>query len=458
MISKIGITFLSLLLVISMPLGLVGCSKTEEPVISSNSSDTQSSTPDTQGSVPDTQGSQDKGENSNDPYTYTATDLTSEYERVYGSLKQVDEAFIKNQMTLALKLFKASANESRDENVLISPLSIQLALAMTANGANGQTKAEMEALLGGGIDIEELNEYLVTYVNKLPESEKYKLEIANSIWLKNGGIVPNEGFLSTNKGYYDARIYSAPFDETTVNDINHWVSDKTDGMIDEIVNQIDPNSIMYLINAVMFDAEWASIYSKDQIEKGEFTSITGEKQTVDMMHSSEHRYVELDNATGFKKNYKYGKYSFVALLPNEGITLDELVESLDGEELLSAIKYAETTTVLAAMPKFSYEYTLKMNDVLKALDMPTAFDPNTADFTGMGQSDGNVYINSVTHKTFITVDEAGTKAGAVTSVEMAGTSAPIEIKVVNLDRPFLYMIVDNETNLPIFVGTLTSVE
>ena len=316
----------------------------------------------------------------------------------------------------------------------------------------------MEALLGGDISIDELNEYLVTYVTKLPESEKYKLEIANSIWVKNGGIVPNEDFLWNNKSYYDAQIYSAPFDESTVNDINHWVSDKTDGMIDEIVNQIDPSAIMYLINAVMFDAEWASIYSIYDVEKGEFTAITGEKQTVNMMHSSEHRYIELDNATGFKKNYKYGKYSFVALLPNEGVSLEELVEGLEGEELLSAIKYADMTTVLATMPKFSYEYTLNMNDTLKALGMPTAFDPSGADFSAMGQADGNVYINSVTHKTFITVDEAGTKAGAVTSVEMTAGSAPEELKVVNLDRPFLYMIVDNTTNLPIFVGTLTSVK
>ncbi|MBE6674971.1 MAG: serine protease [Ruminococcaceae bacterium] len=425
---------ISILIVISMLLCLVSCKKTDTP------------------------SSQGGDETKDEQHIIKATNLMAGYEAEATLGNEADEEFIKNQITLALKLFKASANESNGKNVLISPLSIQLALAMTANGANGQTKAEMEKLLGGNISLEELNLYLLDYVSKLPTSEKYKLEIANSIWLKNGGIVASKDFLQTNKNYYDAQIYDAPFDESTVKDINSWVNDKTDGMIDEIVKQIDPNSIMFLINAIMFDAEWASIYSTHAIRNGEFTSISGEKQTVDMMHSAEHRYIELDNATGFKKNYKYGKYSFVALLPNEGVSLDELINSLNGEELVSAIKYAEMVTVNTSMPKFSYEYTLKMNDVLKSLGMNTAFDDENADFSKMGSSNGNIYVGSVTHKTFITVDEAGTKAGAVTSVEMDGNSAPTEIKVVNLDRPFLYMIVDNQTSLPIFIGTLTSVE
>ena len=424
---------ISILIVISMLLCLVSCKKTDTP------------------------SSQGGDETKDEQHIIKATNLMAGYEAEGALGNEADEGFIKNQITLALKLFKASANESNGENVLISPLSIQLALAMTANGANGQTKAEMEALLGGNISLEELNRYLLDYVSKLPTSEKYKLEIANSIWLKNGGIVASKDFLQTNKNYYDAQIYDAPFDESTVKDINSWVNDKTDGMIDEIVKQIDPNSIMFLINAIMFDAEWASIYSTHAIRNGEFTSISGEKQTVDMMHSAEHRYIELDNATGFKKNYKLGKYSFVALLPNEGVSLDELINSLNGEELVSAIKYAEMVTVNTSMPKFSYEYTLKMNDVLKSLGMNTAFDDENADFSKMGSSNGNIYVGSVTHKTFITVDEAGTKAGAVTSVDMVGNSAPTEIKVVNLDRPFLYMIVDNQTSLPIFIGTLTSV-
>ncbi len=420
---------ISLLIVISMLLSFAGCGNTETP------------------------SSQSKGE-----HIIKATNLMADYEAEKTAGKEADTEFVKNQMTLALKLFKASADESKGENVLISPLSIQLALAMTANGANGQTKEEMEALLGGENSLEELNEYLNTYVSNLPSDEKYKLEIANSIWFKSGGINVNDSFLQTNKNYYNADIYQAPFDQGTVEDINSWVSDKTDGMIEEIIQQIDPNSIMFLINAIMFDAEWAGIYSTHDIRDGEFTLESGEKQAVKMMHSEEHRYIELDNAIGFKKNYKFGKYSFVALLPNEGTSLDELVSSLEEEELLSAIKYADMTTVYASMPKFSYEYTLTMNDVLKALGMQSAFDSENADFTEMGNANGNIYVSSVTHKTFITVDEAGTKAGAVTSVDMTAEGMPTEIKIVNLDRPFLYMIVDNQTNLPIFIGTLTSVE
>lgn len=372
--------------------------------------------------------------------------------------RETDQAFIKNQMTLSLKLFKESSRESGGENTLVSPLSIQLALAMTANGATGQTKAEMEKLLGGEINLSELNEYLNTYVQNLPNEEKSKLKIANSIWFKNVGIDVNDDFLQTNKNYYDASAYEASFDKTTVDDINSWVSEKTDGMIEKIVENIEPLTLMYLINAIMFDAEWNTKYKKESIREGEFTSIDGEKQKAEMMYSTEGIYIETENAIGFKKNYKGGKYGFVALLPDESIGFQEFINSLTDTELLEALQKPSYETVYTTMPKFSYAYSLDMNDVLKALGMPTAFDIGNADFSGIGQADGNLYISKVLHKTYISVDAAGTRAGAVTSVAMDGGSAPMKPKEVRLDRPFIYMIIDNDTNLPIFIGTLTSVK
>lgn len=387
-----------------------------------------------------------------------AEDLMAGIEANEVNEKTADDTFINSQMNLSVELFKTMTAESEDPNVLISPLSIQLALAMTANGAKGDTKTEMETLLGGEISLEELNEYLYTYVNNLPSEEDYKLEIANSIWFRDeeNRLTVEESFLQTNADYYGAQAYKSAFDDQTVEDINNWVDQHTDGMIDEIIDVIPYEAVMYLINALVFDAEWQNVYNAEDIHDGTFTSLSGEERTVSMMHSEEYTYLDDGDATGFIKSYKDGRYCFVALLPNEDVDIYEYIRGLTGEELLNTLNNRQSSSVLVTMPKFSYEYELEMKGVLKALGMPTAFDRDTADFSALGQStQGNLYITSVLHKTFISVDELGTKAGAVTMVEMSDECAPLyELKVV-LDRPFVYMIIDNETNLPIFMGTVT---
>lgn len=378
------------------------------------------------------------------------------------SERQADDKFIGSQMNLAVKLFQESARGSeQNSNILISPLSIQLALAMTANGADGETKAEMEKLLGSEIPLEELNEYLHSYVESLPSEKKYKLEIANSIWFRDDESRLNveKDFLQTNADYYGAQAYKSAFDNQTLKDINNWVDEHTDGMIDKILDDIDPDTVMYLINALVFDAEWKKTYELSDIYDGKFNAITGAKQDVEMMVSGENLYLDDGKATGFIKPYKDDKYSFAALLPNEGTDIYEYIAGLSDEGLKNTLQNARATSVKTTMPKFSYEYELKMNDVLKDLGMPTAFISDTADFSKMAQSSrGNIYIGEVLHKTFISVDELGTKAGAVTKVEMLDESAPMEELSVKLDRPFVYMIIDNETNLPIFIGALMSIE
>lgn len=375
--------------------------------------------------------------------------------------KAADDAFAQSQMRLAVDLFQSSVLESKDENVLISPLSIQLALAMTANGADVNTKAEMEALLGGEISLEDLNEYLYSYVNNLPSAEKYKLQIANSIWFRDdeGRLQVEKGFLQKNADYYGAQAYKAVFDDQTLKDINNWVKDHTDGMIDSILDQIDEDAVMYLINALVFDAEWQHVYDKSDVYKGKFTNIGGTEKQVDMMHSEETVYLQDENAIGFMKPYSGSKYNFAVLLPNEGVDIYEYIAGLTGESLMETLSTPQLGMVMATLPKFSYEYELTMNDVLKELGMPSAFSGDTADFSKMAHSSrGNIYIGDVLHKTFISVDELGTKAGAVTKVQMNDESAPMSEWVVTLNRPFVYMIIDNKTNLPVFIGTVMDVQ
>ena len=367
-----------------------------------------------------------------------------------------DDAFASSVAEFAIELFKESVDDGG--NSLISPLSVLLALAMTANGAGGDTLAQMEVLLGGDIPLVELNEYLLGYVEGLPSTNKSTLSIANSIWFRdqNDVLRVDEGFLQRNADYYGASAYKAPFDAQTVSDINNWVKENTDGMIDTILDKIDAADMMFLLNAVMFDAEWNSVYYKENISEGDFTDISGAVQVVDFMYSTESQFLDDGMATGFIKHYANGDYSFAALLPNEGVALDAYIDSLTGDGFLSTIQNAEAAVVHASMPKFEFEYELGLNDALTALGMPDAFDIVRADFSDMAvSSEGNLFISLVLHKTFISVDELGTKAGAVTMVAMgAGSAMPVNEKNVRLDRPFVFAIIDNATSLPIFIGTV----
>ena len=357
----------------------------------------------------------------------------------------------------AIRLFKAS-NEN-GKNTLISPLSVLCALAMTANGAEEETLAQMEEVLGMTTD--ELNMYLYSYMKNLPQGDKYKLSLANSIWFtEDERFTVNQDFQQTNADYYGADIYKAPFDKQTLKDINNWVKQNTDGMIPEILDQIPPEAIMYLVNALAFEAEWSEIYEKHQIKDGEFTKENGTKQDVKFMYGSEGTYFEDEKATGFMKRYKGGKYAFVAMLPNEGVSVSEYIASLDGESLNALLANPQYGTVHTSIPKFETEYKVEMSEILQDMGMTEAFDMYNADFEGLGTStDGNIYISRVLHKTFISVGEKGTKAGAATIVEMNDSAAaePTEPKEVYLDRPFVYMLVDCENNIPFFIGTMMDV-
>ena len=358
-----------------------------------------------------------------------------------------------------VRLFKTSMEEGK--NTLISPLSVLYALAMTANGADGETLAQMEQVLG--MDVDNLNSYMLAYLDLLPESKDYKMSLANSIWFKDDpDFIVEHSFLQTNADYYGAGAYKAAFDEGTRNDINNWVKEHTDGMIPEIIDEIPDEAIMYLVNALAFDAKWADEYEEHQIREGRFTMEDGTRQDVDMMHSEEYTYLEDDLATGFIKYYKDRRYAFVAMLPNEGVTVSQYVDSLTGEHLWELLNNPQDVTVFASIPKFETDYDIEMSEVLQEMGMTDAFDWRVADFSRLGtyNVDGmNICINRVLHKTFISVTEQGTRAGAATAVEMVaeGAAEIIEYKEVVLDRPFVYMLIDCETNLPFFIGTMMNV-
>ena len=359
---------------------------------------------------------------------------------------------------VAMELFKKCLKE--EDNTLISPMSVLCALAMTANGAEGETKAQMEEVLG--MNVEQLNQAVYSYRNSLPDKEKCKVTLSNSIWFtEHVRFTANEEFLQTNADYYGADIFEAPFDNSTVRDINNWVRRKTDGMITNVIDNIPSSAVMYLINALTFDAEWQEIYKKTQIWDGEFTAEDGTAKKTDFMYSEENYYLENEFGTGVMKYYKGGDCAFVALLPEEGMTIKEYVNSLTGADVYNMLENVQNVPVTTVIPKFETSFIMELSDILQQMGMTDAFDQEKADFSGLGTSvDGNISIDRVLHKTYINVDEKGTKAGAVTIIE-ATDGCAIEVeepKEVILDRPFVYMIVDMENQVPLFVGTVMNVE
>ena len=369
--------------------------------------------------------------------------------------KAADDAFKNSSADFAIKLFQQTRDGNK--NSLISPLSVMLALSMTANGAKGETLAQMEALLGGDIPMETLNEYLYSYIKALPSEKTAKLNSANSIWFRDNGFTAQKAFLQKNADHYGAEAYKSVFDEKTLRDINNWVKKNTDGMIEKIIDDLDPDAVMYLINTVLFDAEWKNIYKKDEIRDGTFTALDGTKRAVSMMYSTEQRYLDDGKATGFIKPYKSG-YSFVALLPNGDISLSDYVASMTGKSFIDTIKSAKDVSVETAIPKFSYDHDIEMSGALKALGMTKPFEPSKADFSALGSSDsGNIFISRVLHQAYIAVDGKGTKAGAATAVETVYTALEEGVYQVTLDRPFVYAIIDDATGLPVFIGTVTDI-
>ena len=378
-------------------------------------------------------------------------------DEVYATEGYDAEKVNKNITEFGLRVFEESFKyiEHGSSNILVSPSSIIAALGMTTFGMREDTLKQTEEAFGIGRGY--LNYYNSNYLNDLSA----ELKIANSIWFTNDDrLTVKDEFLQFNDEFYHADLYETAFDNNTLNSINKWVEEKTDGMIKNILDKIPERAVMYLINALAFEAEWEKQYKERQLlEDVDFRASTGEVQKVDMMCSDEYYYLEDDNATGFIKYYKGRKYAFVALLPNQGITVEEYAKTLNGGELYDMLANPIDTLVDAQIPQFSYEYSIQMNDALKELGITDAFDPEKADFTNMAESiDGNIYISRVIHKTFIDVNPAGTRAGAATVIELEDAGYfPQEHKEVHLNRPFLYMIIDCDTLTPVFIGAVNEI-
>lgn len=349
-------------------------------------------------------------------------------------------------------LFKESSENQG--NIMISAPSAYFALAMTLNGADNETKTEMlKALSADNITLEELNTGLNDWMTLMSKNRTAKFSIMNSIWLREGFNV-NKDFLQTNADFYSAYIKSLDFDDASAPDeINKWVKDATNDTIDKIVDEISDDLIMYLINAIYFKGDWKEQFSPNKTREMEFNTPTGKVKTDFMNRRGNIDVLKLNDITGAILPYEDEQFAFIGLLPAEGQTPKELINEISALDLMRLLKNKEVNNIELSLPKFesSCEYSLK--NELSNLGMEVAFKPYYADFSLM-REENDLYIGDVKQKTYIKVDEKGTEAAAVTSVEMEVTSMPVELPKVVFDRPFVYGIIDAETGIPLFIGIM----
>lgn len=381
----------------------------------------------------------------------TATDLMAQVDAQNVTTNPTSPNFTLALAKLTADLF--SRCYSIDQNILISPLSITLALAMCENGAANATLSQMEQLLLN-VDKATLNNDLKNYLDSL--SSPTSLQINNSIWIRDdpGRLIVNPEFLKTNATYYQGACYKARFDNTTLEDINNYIEYHTKGMIKQALDEIPIEAVLYLINTVLFEEKWASEYTSDMVYPGIFTNAKGTRVTTDFLHSGEGLYLEDDQALGFIKKYQNDRFGFVALLPKGN--LDRYLENLDGTKLHELITNARATAITCATPKFKYDYKIELSPVLIDLGLIDAFN-ETADFSNMATTASKaLFISRILHNCSIELNEIGTKAGAVTIVEMVDTAIVVNEKEVILDRPFVYLIYDFDQEVSVFIGAINN--
>ena len=366
--------------------------------------------------------------------------------------KDADAVFSVSQYRFALELMRAVQREKGQQNVMVSPYSVVQALAMTANGAANQTRTEMEKVLGNGISINDLNQYLYTWRMNQPADDSCQLHTANGIWINETIPQIKPLFAEQTRNFYAAGMKRAAFDKQTLREINQFVKKETDDMIPKILEELDPAAVTVLVNAVGFDAKWLEPYPSDKIKDGKFNNADGSESAVQMMKSTESDYLKSEGAVGFLRYYD-GPYAFAGILPPEDVTLQEWLDAQTPESLIAMIAGREECAVSATMPAFSGGTEVQLETILPGMGMPTAFSAE-ADFSCL--ADGGMQISEVIHKTHIDVDAQGTKAAAATAVVMTrgADKVPKEEKTVRLDRPFVYMILDMHNELPVFIGSV----
>ncbi|MEE4215763.1 MAG: serpin family protein, partial [Bacteroidales bacterium] len=370
-------------------------------------------------------------------------------------LRKKSAEIIEADRQFAFELFREVIADSEEENVMISPLSVSYALGMAYNGAATSTlEAFNNVLHFNDLSREEVNESYKDLMGQLIHlDEEVEFSIANSMWYRLGYNVL-EDFISTNQEYFDAMVSELDFsDPQSVDIINGWIEEKTNDKIRDMLDYIPSDAVLYLINAIYFNAAWKYSFDPEDTQAGTFYLEDGNTHQADFMKvNASFNYTSTEDFSAVELPYGDSTFSMVVILPYAGLTVDELAGLMDGDGWDTWFSDSEITDVQVELPKFKYGWKDLLNDPLINLGLGVAFSDN-ADFSLINPG-GDIFISRVIHQTFIDVMEEGTEAAAATIVEFrenAGVPQPVMFKA---DRPFLYLIKENSSGAIMFMGKL----
>lgn len=362
-------------------------------------------------------------------------------------------------------LSEVRAVQPDSPNTFLSPLSASMALGMTMAGADGETWTQMRDALGfDGMEEQAINESYQSLIELLLGLDpSVELGLGNAIWVDEVTLL--QGFRDRATTYFDAEVDTLDFDDPgSVDVMNAWVSEVTHGRIDRLLEAVDPDAMLYLINAIYFKGDWVSTFDEDGTYRAPFARADGSRVTVDMMSDKvAHRTLNAGNPAavqGVELPYGGGAYAAVALLPPEGVPIDEFVAGIDEVTWQGWMDHFDQQAeaedpdqegMLVQLPKFELEWGASLVPALQALGMTDAFKPFVADFTRITADRDDLYIYDVVQKSFVKVDEKGTEAAAATAVIIGPTSAPPSL---TFDRPFLFAVRERFSGTILFMGVI----
>lgn len=369
----------------------------------------------------------------------------------------VDERLVAANTKFGFKLFSELLQQEGEKNIFVSPSSIAIALAMAYNGASGDTQQAMaQALELQGLSLADVNQANADFKSILENADpQVQLKIANSLWARKG--VPfNPDFLQSNRKFYGAQVTDLDFsDPASTRTINNWVRKSTNGKINQIVDRLQPNDVLFLINAIYFKGDWTEKFNKSETTNQPFRLANGSSKSVPLMsQNGSYRYLETEGFQAISLPYSQGRLSLYVFLPKAESNLAQFHQQLNAETWENWMPEFRRREGSIQLPRFKMEYSADLKQTLSALGMEVAFNPSEAEFTQMTSEPA--YIDQVKHKTFVEVNEEGTEAAAVTSIGIRTTSVrlPTEPFRMVVDRPFFCAIRDNQTGSILFMGSI----
>lgn len=348
---------------------------------------------------------------------------------------------------------KVQATQPAEENVFVSPLSLHMAMGMLLNGAEGETAQQInQALKTDGVSQTELNQAYQALIKGLPQADpKVEVGLANSLWYRNTFQVQSS-FLDVLRQSFDAKVESQDFTSPTTKDnINNWASDKTNGKIKKVIDQIQEQDVLFLLNALYFKGDWKYQFDASKTSDAPFYLANGQQKMVKMMRIKEKfKVAQKDGYAAVQLPYASGQYNLTLLIPGQESSVNEVIKGLTATKWNDLQSTMTEAQVNVGLPRFTLDYQIKLNDILKGMGVTRAFSDNAQ--LGKINPTAPLFVSFVKQNTYLGIDEKGTEAAAVTTIGVGVTSAGPDPYIC--DRPFVLLISEKTSNTILFMGRI----